>query len=238
MIHHKDTIAPNIKVINKRDATIINNNDDEDSVFAPFTVEGGAYLKKGVILGIQEKMISGLLLYDNENFYGFSDKHGLSLLSPHTEYNELEIPQTVFLSERPNILQPKSTSSQNNEFFQNDDNTSNKIENKNLNIDLQIKDTYNFYITIPESYSNAKFALTFDITYIYDLNSIISNITLVFLNKSSKSAFYKIKNDNCYYISDFDNEINKNCVIKINLEIVNEDCFLINKLNFHKREMK
>ena len=238
MIHHKDTIAPNIKVISKRDATIINNNDDEDSVFAPFTVEGGAYLKKGVVLGIQEKMISGLLLYDNENFYGFSDKYGLSLLSPHTEYNELEIPQTVFLSERPNILQPKSTSSQNNDYFQNDVNNSNKIENKNLNIDLQIKDTYNFYINIPESYSNAKFALTFDITYIYDLNSIISNITLVFLNKSSKTAFYKIKNDNCYYISDFDNEINKNCVIKINLEIVNEDCFLINKLNFHKREMK
>lgn len=193
MIHHKDTIAPNIKVISKRDATIINNNDDEDSVFAPFTVEGGAYLKKGVVLGIQEKMISGLLLYDNENFYGFSDKYGLSLLSPHTEYNELEIPQTVFLSERPNILQPKSTSSQNNDFFQNDVNNSNKIENKNLNIDLQIKDTYNFYITIPESYSNAKFALTFDITYIYDLNSIISNITLVFLNKSSKSAFIKLK---------------------------------------------
>ena len=112
------------------------------------------------------------------------------------------------------------------------------VNNKNLNIDLQIKDTYNFYITIPESYSNAKFALTFDINYIYDLNSIISNLTLVFINKSSKSAFYKIKNDNCYYVSDFDNEINKNCVIKINLEIVNEDCFLINKLNFHKREMK
>lgn len=232
MIHHKDTIAPNIKVINKRDATII-NNDDEDSVFAPFTVEGGAYLKKGVVLGIQEKMISGLLLYDNENFYGFSDKHGLSLLSPHTEYNELEIPQSVFLSEQPNILQPKSTTTQNNDFFQND-NDLNKINNKNLNIDLQIKDTYNFYITIPESYTQAKFALTFDITYIYDLNSIISKLTLVFINKSSKSAFFKIKNDNCYYMSDFDNEINKDSINKIILEIINEDCFLINKLKFHK----
>jgi hypothetical protein len=232
MIHHKDTIAPNIKVINKRDATII-NNDDEDSVFAPFTVEGGAYLKKGVVLGIQEKMISGLLLYDNENFYGFSDKHGLSLLSPHMEYNELEIPQSVFLSEQPNILQPKLTSSQNNDFFQNE-NDLNKINNKNLNIDLQIKDTYNFYITIPESYTQSKFALTFDITYIYDLNSIISNLTLVFINKSSKNAFFKIKNDNCYYMTDFDNEINKDSINKINLEIVNEDCFLINKLKFHK----
>jgi len=232
MIHHKDTIAPNIKVINKRDATII-NNDDEDSVFAPFTVEGGAYLKKGVILGMQEKMISGLLLYDNENFYGFSDKHGLSLLSPHTEYNELEIPQSVFLSEQPNILQPKSTTSQNNDFFQNETDL-NIINNKNLNIDLQIKDTYNFYITIPESYTQSKFALTFDITYIYDLNSIISKLTLVFINKSSKNAFFKIKNDNCYYISDFDNEIKKDSINKIILEIVNEDCFLINKLKFHK----
>lgn len=233
MIHHKDIIAQNIKITNIRDATLINNNDGEDDVFAPLTVEGGAVFKKGIVIGIQERMISGLLLYDNENFYGFSDKHGLSLLSPHTEYTELEIPQSIFLSEQRNILQPTATSTQNNDLFQNLKNTE-KIEFKNLNIDLNIKDTYNFYITIPEIYSKSLFELTFDITYIYDLNSIISNITLVFINKSNKNAFYKIKNDNCYYMSGFDNEINKNCIIKINVEIVNEDCFLVNKLNFHK----
>lgn len=231
MIHHKDTITQNIKIINTRDATIINNNDDEYNVFAPLTVEGGAVLKKGVVIGIQEKMISGLLLYDNENFYGFSDKHGLSLLSPHTEYTELEIPQSVFLLEKPNILQPKTTTTQNNEFFKD---LNNENENKNLNIDLQIKDTHNFYINIPESYSKSLFNLTFDITYIYDLNSIISNITLVFINKSDKNVFFKILNKNCYYQDNFNNNINKNSIIKLNVEVVNEDFFLITKLDFHK----
>jgi hypothetical protein len=231
MIHHKDTITQNIKIINTRDATIINNNDDEYNVFAPLTVEGGAVLKKGVVIGIQEKMISGLLLYDNENFYGFSDKHGLSLLSPHTEYTELEIPQSVFLLEKPNILQPKTTTTQNNEFFKD---LNNENENKSLNIDLQIKDTHNFYINIPESYSKSLFNLTFDITYIYDLNSIISNITLVFINKSDKNVFFKILNKNCYYQNDFNNNINKNSIVKLNVEVVNEDFFLITKLDFHK----
>jgi len=233
MIHNKDIITQNIKIINSRDATIINNND-EYNVFAPLTVEGGAVLKKGVVIGIQEKMVSGLLLYDNENFYGFSEKYGLSLLSPHTEYTELEVPQSVFLLEKPNILQPKTTTTQNNEFFKNENDSNNDIENKNLNIDLHIKDTHNFYIIIPESYSKSVFNLTFDINYIYDLNSIISNITLVFINKSNKNGFFKILNNNCYYHADFNNIIKQNTIVKINTEVINEDFFLISKLDFHK----
>ena len=63
---------------------------------------------------------------------------------------------------------------------------------------------------------------------------MVIHILIHILNRKNKSIPLSFG----YYISDFDNEINKNCVIKINLEIVNEDCFLINKLNFHKREMK
>ena len=133
--------------------------------------------------------------------------------------------------EKPNILQPKTTTTQNNEFFKD---LNNENENKSLNIDLQIKDTHNFYINIPESYSKSLFNLTFDITYIYDLNSIISNITLVFINKSDKNVFFKILNKNCYYQNDFNNNITKNSIVKLNVEVVNEDFFLITKLDFHK----
>ena len=159
MLNQKDIIARNIKIINDKDISIINNNDDENYLFSALTVEGGGVFKKGIAIGMQEKMVPGLIIFDNENFYGFSDKNGLSLLSTHMEYNELSMPKNIF--ENPvNKLQPV----QNNlsENFKNLKETE-KIENKNLNIDLQIKDTNNFYIIIPKEYSNNKFFLTFDI---------------------------------------------------------------------------
>ena len=169
MFNQKDILAQNIKILNEKEVSII-SNPDEDYLYGALTVEGGGVFKKGLAIGMQEKMISGLLIYDDENFYGFSEKYGLSLLSPHPEYNELSIPNNIFENkDSRNTLQPVQ---KNTENFQNLKETD-KIENKNLNIDLQIKDSNNFYIVIPDDYSNSKFILTFDITYIYDLNSII-----------------------------------------------------------------
>jgi hypothetical protein len=226
MLNQKDIVANNIKILNNRDITIINNNDGEDYIFSALTVEGGGVFKKGLVIGIQERMIPGLIIYDNENFYGFSEKNGLSLLSTHQEYNELIIPSNIF-DIKEDRIQPTNL----NDTFKNLKETE-KIENKNLNIDLQIKDTNNFYILIPKIYENTKFILTFDITYINDLNTIISNISFVLINKSDKLAYFKIKNENCYYSDNFTNEINKNSIIKLNLEVINEDHFIIDKKLF------
>ena len=90
MFHSKDILAENIKILNTKDVSIINNND-EDYIFSALTVEGGGVFKKGLAIGMQEKMIPGLLLYDDENFYGFSEKHGLSMLSA-VSYTHLTLP--------------------------------------------------------------------------------------------------------------------------------------------------
>jgi len=223
MLNQKDIIAQNIKILNDKDISII-THDDEDYIFSALTVEGGGVFKKGIAIGIQQKMIPGLLMYDNENFFGYSEKYGLTLLSNHPEYTELELPENIFdTKEGRNILQPvqKNTS----EHFQNLKETE-KIENKNLNIDLQIGDSSNFYIIIPENYSAPKFVLTFDITYIYNLNSIISNLSLVIINESNKPAFFKITNK-CYYGKDFNNELSQKSITKINLEIITENHFIV-----------
>ena len=110
-----------------------------------------------------------------------------------------------------------------------------KDENKYLNIDIQIKESNNFYITIPKIHSNNKFTLTFNINYIYDIGSIISNVKLVFINQSDKNVFFNITNNETYYEKDFSNEIEAKSINKINLEIINEDCFIINKNVYYKK---
>lgn len=229
MLNQKDIIARNIKIINDKDVSIINNKD-EDYLFSALTVEGGGVFKKGIAIGMQEKMVSGLIIYDNENFYGFSDKNGLSLLSTHLEFNELIIPLNIF-ENTVNKLQP--TQNNQSENFKNLKETD-KIENKNLNIDLQIKDTNNFYIIVPKEYSNNKFILTFDINFIYDLNSIISNLSLVLINNSSKSIFFKIINNNCYIENNFSYEVEPYIICKIKIEIINNDYFLLTQKKFTK----
>ena len=230
MFNQKDIIAKNIKVINEKEVSII-NNDDEDYIFSALTVEGGGVFKKGIAIGMQEKMVPGLIIYDSENFFGFSEKYGLSLISTHPEYIELSIPDSIFeIKSDRNVIQPTNKNSEN---FQNLKDTE-KIENKSLNIDLELKDTNNFYIIIPENYDNNKSILSFNITYIFDLNTIISNISLVIINKSQKDAFFKITNDNCYYEDNFDNILSKKSINKIFLEIINYNYFIINKKKYNK----
>ena len=73
----------------------------------------------------------------------------------------------------------------------------------------------------------------FNIRYIFDLNTIISNISLVIINKSQKDAFFKITNDNCYYEDNFDNILSKKSINKIFLEIINNNYFIINKKKYN-----
>jgi len=225
MLNQKDIVTKSLKIVDTKDISIINNEDEDDYLFSALTCEGGGVFKKGIAIGMQEKMVSGLIMYDSENFYGYSEKYGLSLLSTHPEYVELNIPDTIF--ENKNILQPIDKNP--SEHLQNLKETT---KDKRLNIDIEIKDTNNFYIIIPQNYSLSNFRLIFDISFLYDLNTIISHISLVFINNSNKSLFLNIKNDNCYFEDKFNNELIKNSINKINCEIINSDYFLITTKNF------
>ena len=233
MITQKDIVVKTIKVLGSKEVSIINNNDGEDYTFGALTVEGGASIKKGISIGMQDKMVGGLIIYDNENFYGFSDKFGLTLLSTHSEYTYLEIPDDIF-SNYANINKLQPVSKDKNDHFQDLKETE---KNKILNIDLNIKDVNNFYIKIPNTYDNSNLQLTFHINYIYDLNTIISNISLSFINESNKKAYFKVLNNDCYYNTNFSETIDENTIHKLHLEIVNEDYFMLNTtsyLKFHK----
>lgn len=95
---YKDLTLKNVKIMSEKEVSVINNNDEneDDYIYGSLTVEGGGAFKKGISIGMQEKMVSGLLIYDKENFYGFSEKYGLSLLSHTHEYIELTIPENIF----------------------------------------------------------------------------------------------------------------------------------------------
>lgn len=225
MLNQRDIITKSLKVIDTKDVSIINNEDSDDYLFSALTCEGGGVFKKGIAIGMQEKMVSGLIMYDSENFFGYSEKYGLSLLSTHPEYIELNIPESIF--ENKNILQPIDKNP--SEHLQNLKETT---KDKRLNIDIEVKDTNNFYVTIPQNYSLSNFILIFDVSFLYDLNTIISQISLVFINNSNKSLFLDIKNDNCYFEDNFNNEIIKNSINKISCEIIKEECFLITSKTF------
>lgn len=233
MLNQRDYIFHSLKITGNKDVSIVNDsNNDKNYIFSALTCEGGGVFKKGIALGIQEKMIPGLIFYDDENFYGYSDKYGISLLSQHTEYIEINLPQSIFEKEHTkNKLQP--TNKNDSEHFHNLVETT-KIENKNLNIDIEIKDINNFYIKISNDYSETKFIITFDITCIYNLDSIISKVSLVFINESSKPVFFKINNPNSYFEQNFENEIFKNSITKLNIEVINEDYFMFSKKIFTK----
>jgi hypothetical protein len=233
-MNQKDLIINSLKITSNKEVSIINsqNNQDDNYMVSSLVCQGGGIFGKGLSIGFQDKMNPGLIIYDDENFYGYSEKFGLSLLSNHYEYEELNIPVNIFQSdenESVNRLQP--TPQNTSEHFKNLSDTD-KPQIKNLNIDIEVKDTSNFYIVIPKEYSDNNIVITFDVTYIYNLDTIISNLSLAIINESTKSVFFKITNSNCYYENNFENEITKRSIHKINLEIINENYFLFTKKYF------
>jgi hypothetical protein len=229
-MNQKDIILKSLKITSDREVSIINTQND-DYYNSSFVSEGGGIFKKGLAVGFQDKMTPGLIIYDDENFYGYSEKFGLSLLSNHHEYEELTIPISAFETNNESVNRLQPTPQNESEHFKNMSETE-KENIKNLNIDIEIKDASNFYIIIPKEYSNNKMIITFDITYIYNLDTIISNLSLVIINESTKSVFFKITNKNCFYENNFENEINKRSINKLNLEIINSNYFLMTKKYF------
>ena len=61
---------------------------DEDNNYnsGTLTCLGGASFHKGLSIGMQDRMVNGLLIYDDENFFGYSEKNGLILLSLNYDF--------------------------------------------------------------------------------------------------------------------------------------------------------
>ena len=217
MYKNKDSIINTLTIKNTKEVSTIYNEDQEDYIHSSLTCSGGGVFNKGVCIGMQEKMNSGLLLYDNENFYGFSDKFGLVLLSNNNEYRELEIEEI-----KNNTLQPIQPGNTNN------------IENKKITLNIYIKDNPNFHIIIPNNI-NELFLFEFNIQYIINDETMISKLNIIFINKSNKNIKINHIGNNLYFKKE--NKIinideNMNNIIKYDIDIISNEYILISSEKF------
>lgn len=225
-----DTNANFANILNTKEVIHIDNGQKEIYKGA-LTVEGGAVIKKGLKIGYQEGMVSGLLIYDNENFYGYSDKYGLILLSKHNDYIELEIEKSFFEKNDGQRLAPIQTSNGKNiSSFDNND----SFRIIPLKLDIDIKDLAKFYMTIPGLYTTKNFALNIEFELSINSECLISDIVIVIINESNKDVNYKFNNRNCFYSNGNNNSfvINRNSVNKFQIEIVDKKFYLISIHSF------
>jgi hypothetical protein len=215
-----------LNVLNNKDVSYVDNGKN-DIFKASLTVEGGGVIKKGLKIGYQEKMVSGLLIYDNENFFGYSDKYGLTLLSKHNDYTELIIEKDFFEKNNIQKIAPTQTNGS-KDMIKNNNNDLNKIVP--IKLDIEFKDLNNFYLTIPSLYSNKQFNLNIELELSIHSECLITNLNIVLVNESNKNVSYKFINNNCYYQKGFDNIVNGNNIIKINIELIDKKYFLISNL--------
>ena len=136
-MYNKDTKLNTLLLNNKKEVFSI-NNENEKYNYGTLTCLGGGSFHKGLSIGMQDKMVNGLLIFDDENFFGFSEKNGLILLSLNHDFRELEIP----------LL---DSNSENNE--------------KILNIDLTFRDIINYYLKIPDTIDKHNISLIFNINF-------------------------------------------------------------------------
>ena len=112
-----------------------------------------------------------------------------------------------------------------------------KVSNNNdlnkivpIKLDIEFKDLNNFYLTIPSLYSNKQFNLNIELELSIHSECLITNLNIVIVNESNRNVSYKFINNNCYYQKGFDNIVNGNNIIKINIELIDKKYFLISNL--------
>lgn len=201
----KNNIFDSLILNNEKEVfSIKNNNENYNS--GTLTCLGGASFHKGISVGMQDRMVNGLLIYDDENFFGYSEKNGLILLSINFDFKELEMPTL--------------------------DNNSEKQE-KILNIDLTFRDIINYYINIPNNIDKYDISLIFNIKFIYDDESLVNKINFHIINDNKKEIKYNILNNNIYYSSSKIKK-NNNSIIKLSLNYVDQEHMLCNIDKFTK----
>ena len=177
----------------KKEVFSIINDDELTYNSSTLTCLGGGSFHKGLSIGMQDKMVPGLLIYDDENFFGFSQKNGLILLSHNIDFKELEMP--LF---NPSI----------------------KDIQKILNIDLTFRDSPYFFISIPSDIITLNISLNLKINFIHDDESIINNINFFIINNLNKDVKIDFINKNLF-ISGSKIKSNSNSIIKFNVTFIN-----------------
>lgn len=204
-MNNKNENLNTLKILNNKEVYEI-KNDEYKMNFGSFTCFGGGAFHHGLSLGMQERMVPGLLIYDNENFYGYSEKHGLILLSENKEFKELEMPRF-------------------DSSFQN--------KKKELNIDLNLGDIQNFYIKIPNEIERYNIDLVFNLNFNYDDESIINKVNIFFINDTQKNIQFIFKNKNIYKKGD-DYKNNQASITQFQIIFLNKNYSLCN-INQYKQ---
>lgn len=198
-MYNRDTKLNTLLLNNKKEVFSI-NNENEKYNYGTLTCLGGGSFHKGLSIGMQDKMVNGLLIFDDENFFGFSEKNGLILLSLNHDFRELEIP----------LL---DSNSENNE--------------KILNIDLTFRDIINYYLKIPDTIDKHNISLIFNINFIYDDESLINQINFHIINDNKNDIKFNIKNNNIYFSGNKFKK-NNNSIIKFILNYIDNNHLLCN----------
>ena len=222
----RNSIIQSLKITNQDDVNVY-----EDSIhqsiqsIAPLIVEGGMSVGKGIKIGLQENLIPGLMMYDGENFLGFSEKFGLTLLSNHPQSTYLEIPPNVFSKKIQSVNGNRGSGG-------NDLKETEGI--KKMNIELEIKDVSKFYVKIPEIYVTSNFIFHFDIELITNENTYVSDVRFMFMNESNKKINFDILNVNMkiYYEKGFIKEVNGREMKELYIRKVSNQYLFISSIIF------
>ncbi len=221
---NRNEIINNLKIISEEEVSAFEDKISDDIHYmSALSCEGGGSFKKGVRIGLQENLVGGVIIYDGENFLGFSEKYGMCLLSNHHNNIYLQLPESIFITEKKNKIKPVNLNEQ--------DKNSN-LEKK-LNMDIEVKDLSYFYTTIPKIYENSTFNLTFDIKILYDEQTFISEVYIVFINPSNKKIELELNQNNLYFSENFRKEINENEICELKIRRINKLYSLVNQV-FYK----
>ncbi len=223
-----DGILNTLKITHKDDVNSFENKKTgEVQTIAPLIVEGGASFNKGIKLGIQENLIPGLIIYDGENFLGFSEKFGLCLLNTYSHSTYLELPTTIFQQEK-RMIQSK----QSGHF--NEDKEENKKEKivKNLKIEIEVKEIPTFYLVIPEIHNYTSFELNFDINLIFGESQFLSQVDMIFINESNRKVSFQIQNEKIRYEKDFERVVEEKGVKQVHFHSIKNYLLLVSSKDY------
>jgi hypothetical protein len=224
-MNRKDLILHSLRITNKDDTNVYENQSNGKIYsISPFLVEGGASIQKGLQIGLQENLIGGLMIYDGENFLGFSEKFGLTLLGVNHQSMFLEIPESIFKKK----IQPI----QSNTMHDEKKGIEESIETKRLKMDIEIKDISSFYIKIPRMYEISNFHLQFMIDCIFPEGRIISEFYIVFVNESNKRVSFDMvkKEEKIHYAQQFRKVIEPNEIMEMKVRKINQQYLLISQI--------
>lgn len=223
-----DGIFHTLKITNKEEVNSFDNKKTgEVQTIAPLIVEGGASFNKGIKLGIQENLIPGLIIYDGENFLGFSEKFGLCLLNTYSHSTYLELPTTIFQQEK-RMIQSK----QSGHFNEEKERDTKEKTIKNLKIEIEVKEIPTFYVVIPEIHNYTSFELNFDIHLIFGESQFLSQVDIIFINESSRDISFQIQNEKIRYEKEFDRIVEGKGVKQVHFHSIKNYLLLISSKDY------